>query len=83
MTLRSEIEALTAKVRAGMAPSETAVVIGEMLQIAIRAGQVERLADEMVANAMEEALQPPPAPVVVRFPERRRVPVQIIGEGFM
>jgi hypothetical protein len=73
-TLRQEIEMIAARLDPALRD--------ELEKVAIRAGQVERLADELVANSMEEARLPvyvPPRGIVVQFP-RRPIPVHVVGE---
>lgn len=77
-TLRQEIEQIAARLEPGLAPPQASALRGELVQVAIRAGQMEQLADEMVADAMEKAMRPvhvPPSGVVVQFP--RRTPVEV------
>lgn len=76
-TLRQEIQEIVARLCWPLAPSELATIRGELIQTSIRAGELERLADELVAASIHRAQNPPN--VVVRFP-RRPIPVLAVGD---
>ena len=67
MSLRRDLTALAVQIRPGLDETEAHRLRRLLEQKAIEAGQTERLADELVAEAMEEAQMQNAPPMPARL----------------